>query len=95
MRLLNVRIGEDDARLVERLKARGVSISEVVRTAIREAAGKPPANQPLDTDALMDEMLRRYPTPASERLREGSAADRRHVQRVLRDKLLRKPKRAR
>jgi hypothetical protein len=81
MSLLNVRLSAEDARLVRLLKERGVSVSDVVRAAIRARAGVVPE----DTDAALGEMRERFPL-------EGpplkiDTADRRAVRRHIRRKL--------
>jgi len=52
MSLLNVRLAEDDVRLVRVLRARGAAISELVRRAIRAEAAV--ARVPGDTDAVLE-----------------------------------------
>jgi hypothetical protein len=83
MGLLNVRLSEEDARLVRELKQRGVSVSDVVRAAIRTRAAE--AIVPDDTDAILDEMCRRFPE-AGPPLRVD-AGDRHAVRRLIRRKL--------
>jgi hypothetical protein len=61
-RLLNVRLTEEDQVLARELKARGVSISEVVRRALRTEAASYAAT-PKDAGMLIAEMIERYPTP--------------------------------
>jgi hypothetical protein len=91
MRLLNVRIGDEDARLVRNLRDRGISISNVVRGAIRTEAGRLHAADPPDSGALLAEMRDRYPTPrtapATPRVK---SADRKQVQALIREKLRRR-----
>ena len=86
MGLLNVRLSEADARIVQELKRHGVSVSEVVRSAIRARAAE--TLVPENTDAILEEMFRRFPdaqpSPGID------AADRRSVQRVIRRKLRKK-----
>src|SRR5207247_165362 len=50
-RLLNVRLSPDDEQLVKRLRARGISISELMRRALRAEATKA-AHEPVDAHAL-------------------------------------------
>jgi hypothetical protein len=83
---LNVRLSEEDARVVQELKRHGISVSDVVRTALRARAAE--ALVPEETDAILEEMCRRFPI-AGPRLRID-ASDRRAVRRVIRRKLLKK-----
>jgi hypothetical protein len=92
MRLLNVRIGDEDARLVRSLRDRGISISNVVRGAIRTEAGRMHAAGTLHPGALLDEMRDRFPTPrAATPEARVKSADRRQVQALIREKLRRRP----
>jgi hypothetical protein len=88
MPLLNVRLGPEDARLAQELRARGVSISDVVRRAIRDEAHKATAPDRASAAGLIRKMLVEYPTPAHAR-RTAKASDRREVKRVIRAKLRR------
>jgi Arc/MetJ-type ribon-helix-helix transcriptional regulator len=83
---LNVRLSEEDARVVQELKRHGISVSDVVRNALRARAAE--ALVPEDTDAVLEEMFRRFPI-AAPRLRID-VSDRRAVRRVVRRKLLKK-----
>jgi hypothetical protein len=85
MGLLNVRLTEEDAHLVRKLKEQGVSISDVVRAAIRERAAA--GVVPDDTDAVLREMRERFPLSSSPS--RVDATDRRAVQRYIRRKLRR------
>jgi hypothetical protein len=88
MRLLNVRLDDEDAKLVRGLRDRGISISHVVRRAIRAEAGRHPSTDSLDVDALLAEMTSRYPLPTGpSSLRGRNYADRREVQRIIRARL--------
>jgi hypothetical protein len=83
MSLLNVRLSEDDANLVRELRRRGVSISEVVRGAIRARAAE--AVVPEDTDAILEEVFRRFPAVGSRHAVDTT--DRRALQRFIRRRL--------
>ena len=72
MRLLNVRLDDDDSRLVQQLRERGVSISELVRGAIRAEAKRAPKREPLDVDAMLAEIQKEYPPRPAPRLALGS-----------------------
>jgi Arc/MetJ-type ribon-helix-helix transcriptional regulator len=88
MRLLNVRLDEEDARLVRRLKETGVSISDVVRKAIRAEAETGRQRGVIEPDALLAEMRERYPSPPAEKSRpQVDSTDRRQVGRLVRAKL--------
>jgi post-segregation antitoxin (ccd killing protein) len=88
MRLLNVRLDDEDARLVRTLRDRGVSISNVVRAALRAEAKQVKATSSLNAAALLAEMTARFPAPAARpSSRRVNSADRRQVQAVIRQKL--------
>lgn len=87
-RVLNVRLGPEDERLARELRARGISISDVVRRALRAEARKT-ADLPVDTDSVLDEIMDRYPTPSSRPRRQrpdtvDRHAVRKHIERRLR-----------
>lgn len=91
MRLLNVRLDDDDSRLVQQLKKRGVSISELVRGAIRAEARRAANPEPLDVDALVAEIERQYPTPAAAKKRHRiDTTNRREVAEFIRAKIRRR-----
>jgi Ribbon-helix-helix protein, copG family len=87
--LLNVRLDDDIARLVRRLRDRGVSISTLVRDAIRAEAQHQVA-QPFEPEAVLAEMRSRFPRPpGSPSSRRIDTADRRQAGRLIRGKLRR------
>jgi hypothetical protein len=91
MRLLNVRIGDQDARLVRSLRDRGISISDVVRAAIRAEAERLHKAAPLDPGALLAEMRDRHPTPRAATTEPRiKSAERRQVQALIRARLRRR-----
>jgi hypothetical protein len=91
MRLLNVRLDDDDSRLVRRLRERGVSISELIRGAIRAEARRAPKPEPLDVDALLADIQRQYPTPSGAEARPRiDTTNRREVQELIRRRLRRR-----
>lgn len=61
--MLNVRLSEADARVARELKRRGVSASEAVRAALRARIAE--ARVPDDTDAIIVDMVRRFPRGSS------------------------------
>jgi hypothetical protein len=88
MRLLNVRIGADDERLVKQLRDQGVSVSDVVRKAIREEAARMTVMADERRGDLLGEMLARFPTPpGSPTSPRIDTTDRRSVRRAIRRKL--------
>lgn len=90
MTTLNVRLGEDDARLVRELKRRGISISAVVRAALRGEVQRSRQGEAMSANSLLAEMMNRFPTPESTASRQVNAADRRQVQRAIRERLRRR-----
>jgi len=91
MRLLNVRLDDQDARLVRRLRDRGISISNLVRGAIRTEANALETKAPPDTGALIAEIRRRFPTPAAaHKSPRIDSTQRRQVQGLVREKLRRR-----
>lgn len=86
-RLLNVRLTPEDQRIVARLKARGVSISALMRRALRaeDLHGRP---RPPQAEQLVEEILARHPTPADAGQQRTDATDRtavrEHIQKRLR-----------
>ena len=87
MKLVNVRLNEEDARIVARLRAKGISLSEVVRRALR--AEDRLATPKVDSTRTIDEMLVTFPTPSSVERPRVSAVDRRAVQKLVRSRLRR------
>lgn len=77
-RLLNVRLSPEDERLVERLRARGISISDLMRRALRSAAAQA-AQEPVDAGAVVDELIARFPTVPNASRARVEATDRRAV----------------
>lgn len=64
MKLVNVRLNEADARKVAQLRRRGVTLSSIVRDAIRsssENGGRP--RTPEDADKFFAEMDEKFPLP--------------------------------
>jgi len=87
-RLLNVRLTPEDEVLVARLKARGVSISDVMRRALRaEAAALSAKNT--DPDKLIAELQARFPTPRGASRRRVDTTDRHAVRALIQRKLRR------
>ena len=87
-RLLNVRLTPEDERLAKRLRARGLSISDIVRRALREAAADE-ASIRVDPTELAAEMLRLYPTPPGGPNARPDTLDRHAVREHVRAKLRR------
>ena len=85
-RLLNVRLSPEDELLAKRLRARGLSISDIVRRALREAAASA-GDVRIEPAEMEAEMLRRYPTPGAGPARRPDTLDRRAVREHIRTKL--------
>ena len=87
MKLVNVRLDDEDARAVARLRAKGVSLSDVVRRAVR-AEDQRTASRKVRSEQIVAEALDRFPTPRKPP-RRVSALDRRAVQELVRSRLRR------
>jgi Arc/MetJ-type ribon-helix-helix transcriptional regulator len=87
MKLVNVRLDEEDARAVSRLRAKGISLSDVVRRAVR-AEDQRTTSKKGRSEQIVAEALARFPTPRKVPPRM-SALDRRAVQRLIRSRLRR------
>jgi hypothetical protein len=61
-RFVNVRLDPQDGRRIRELRAHGISISSVVRRAIRAEALKLRA-EPVASDLLLKTIMERHPTP--------------------------------
>jgi Arc/MetJ-type ribon-helix-helix transcriptional regulator len=85
-RLLNVRLTPEDERLAKRLRARGLSLSEIVRRALREAAAEVDDVRLVPAE-LETEMFRLHPTPVAGPSNRPDALDRRAVRDHVRAKL--------
>jgi hypothetical protein len=88
MKLLNVRLGSEDAAKVRALREQGVEISDLIRRTIRaeyaRAAGR---RTPQDVKAILADIYRRHPDPQPQPRRQLDLTDRRAVQRYLRRRL--------
>jgi hypothetical protein len=83
-RLVNVRLDDARVRKARALRARGVSLSEVVREAIDSrfaAAGRPDSAR--DRAATVRRILERYPDPPDLPARGYDVYDRRAARRAI------------
>jgi hypothetical protein len=85
MKLVNVRLNEEDARVVARLRAKGISLSDVVRRALRSEDEL--TRRKVNPEEAIAEMLTAFPTPSGGSARQVSAVDRRAVQKFVRSRL--------
>lgn len=86
MSILNVRLSPEDAELVRILRDSGISAADVVREAIRSRAKRVRRRAAVDTDALLDEMVVRFPRRGPSR-RRPDLTDRHAVRRAILAKL--------
>jgi hypothetical protein len=92
MRLLNVRLGPEDARMADELRKGGIQISGVVRDAIRTAHARhataaTPRSRPRE---VMARIYRECPDPPGPRAARD-LRDRRGIRRSIRRRLRRRP----
>jgi post-segregation antitoxin (ccd killing protein) len=90
MKLLNVRLNADDARLAAQLRDAGIEISRVVREAIRAEHGRRAGRQRPRASELMAAIYAAHPDPPGLRPRRHDARDRRGARRVIVRKLRRR-----
>lgn len=92
MKLLNVRLGPEDARMAARLKKDGMPISRVVRDAIRAAYERHAAARARRRRAseIMADIYREHPDPPDLPRGKRDLRDRGHVRRVIRKRLQRR-----
>jgi len=86
-RVINVRLGPEDERVARQLRARGISISDVVRRALHAEARKA-VESPTDTDSVLSEIMERYPTPSTARRpHRPDTLDRRAVRKHIEQRM--------
>lgn len=85
MKLLNVRLDDEDARKVARLRQAGVQLSRVVREAIRTAYDRQigERSRRRDPAEIMAEIYAAYPDPPGLPPRRLDLRDRRAVRRAV------------
>jgi hypothetical protein len=85
MRLLNVRLTPDDARVVAALRRAGVPISRIVREAIRAEHGRQTAGPSSreKPSAVMARIYVEHPDPPGRKRRHIDLRDRRAVRRAV------------
>ena len=91
MKLLNVRLGPEDASMVKALRVQGVELSKLVRAAIRAEYDRRIARpRPKDVEKRLAEIHAAHPPPADLPPRRVDPHDRRAVRKVIADRLRRK-----
>ncbi|HEX7479630.1 MAG TPA: hypothetical protein VF331_17630 [Polyangiales bacterium] len=84
--MFNVRLTPEDSQLAERLRARGISLSDVMRRALRKEVATL-KDEPVDAEALIEDLLTRFPTPKAAGKKRPDSADRRAVQQHIGNRL--------
>jgi hypothetical protein len=92
VKLLNVRLGAEDARMAAHLRRGGIPISGIVRAAIRAAYERHAGRRATRGRAseIMAEIYREHPDPPDFPRGKSIARDRRRVRREIRDRLRRR-----
>jgi hypothetical protein len=85
MRLLNVRLGPEDARIAAELRKEGIQLSRVVRDALRAAhsARGVSGRRRRRASDIMAEIYAQYPDPPRLGRRRVDLSDRRSLRRVI------------
>jgi hypothetical protein len=86
-RLINVRLDADRLRKAQRLRERGVALSDVVREAIDERFSELRSESPPDVKAIVRRIFEQYPDPADLPPRDYDVHDRRAARGAIRRKL--------
>lgn len=91
-RLVNVRLDAERLRKAQRLRARGVTLSDVVRDAIDERyAAVAAAESPRDVRALARQIFEQHPDPPDLPQRDYDVHDRRAARGAIMRKLRSRP----
>jgi hypothetical protein len=92
VKLVNVRLGPEDARKAARLREAGIPISRVVRDAIRAAHDRHVTARAARRAAseIMAEIYSEYPDRLTRRRRKRDLGDRAEVRRLIRQRLRRR-----
>jgi DNA relaxase NicK len=92
-RLVNVRLDDRLLARARRLRAEGITLSDLVREAIdRQYEQLMKSSRRRDVEAIMKEIYERYPDPPSFAPRKYDVHDRRGARQVILRKLRRKQK---
>ncbi|MBV9946075.1 MAG: hypothetical protein JOZ69_04415 [Myxococcales bacterium] len=88
MKLVNVRLSDEDAAKVADLRRHGVELSEVVREAVRarHLALRPPL-RPGDVRPMLEAIYARHPLEEEQERPVVDSSDRRAMHRLIRKKL--------
>jgi len=90
-RLINVRLDERRLQRVRRLRAKGISISDLLRDAIdRQYEEITKQRKPRDIESMLQELYAQYPDPADLPPREYNVHDRRQAKEAISRMLRRK-----
>jgi Arc/MetJ-type ribon-helix-helix transcriptional regulator len=91
-KLLTVRLSDEDAASVEKLRRSGISVSQFVRDKLREAAAAARGKRPRNLRAIVEQIIAE--NPGSEPFPPVDATDRRAMQKYIRAKIEAKMKKA-
>lgn len=86
-RLINVRLDADRIRKAQRLRERGVALSDVVREAIDERFSELRSESQPDVKAIISRMFDQYPDPPDLAPREYDVHDRHAARKAVLGKL--------
>ena len=94
MKLLNVRLGPDETRIVTELRRDGIQISKLVREALHSAyrARQASSDKPQDPRDIMERIYAEFPDPPHSRRSRVDLRDHRSVRRAIL-RAMKRPKR--
>jgi hypothetical protein len=91
MKLVNVRLNEDDAAKAEALKKQGIQLSSLMRQAIRDEYERQHSQREhIDTDAVLERIYAEHPLPADQATPPVDTTDRRAFREHILTRLRRK-----
>ena len=88
MSLLNIRISDEDLRMIRALRSQGIKVASLVRDAIRsEYARRSSRKSARDVRAILQDIYARHPEPSDAPPRGFDVHDRRQFARAFAEHL--------
>jgi hypothetical protein len=85
--LLNIRLSKEDAARVAKLRRKGIIVSDLVRSALREECDRQLDTPPASPADLLEWLHNKYPAPTTRKSRRVDTTDRKQVAAFMRSRL--------